>query len=215
MAMSVLSGGGNNALFWGIRANTGGTAYEIITMGSGSEVVVPSPTAALAEFVMNATLETKVDRDESGTIKVTLTQNGDTPELQTFLNNFAIPSSDSTGAVAEYTYEDGVTGGGTNATGRYVLAMIVGSVPANATNTSKRKVTIAIGSLAPTSGSFTQKSGETSNPTFEFNSIKALFSYDVVPAMFPTAYFQTPSENITIAKGDGGKITFMTKNQVV
>lgn len=215
MAVSVLSGGFNNTLIWGVQVNSGATGYDIITMASGLPVIVPTPTAALAEIAMNAILESNVARQEDGTCEITLTQNNDDEALQSFLEHFALPSSDSTGTVTEYTYEDGLKGGGDNATGRYVLIMNIGAVPAGATNTSKRKVTIAIGSISPTSGSYVQKSGETSNPTFVFKSIKSAYAYDLTPAMFPATAFKTVVGNTTLPKGSGAITKFLTKNQVV
>ena len=155
MANKYLVGGAGLSEFYDVTYDSGTGAY----------VVGAAPVFSLTEI-----METKVDRQEDGTVKITYTQLEDSEALETFLNTYALPPADSTGQLEEKNLENGVKRGGGSATGKNVLVVTYGA--ANDEATKKRKVTFAFGSIASTSGSWTQKYNESTDPTFDFVGAK-------------------------------------------
>lgn len=155
MADKYLVGGAGLTEFYDVTYNSETSTY---TVGA-------TPVFSLTEI-----METKADRQEDGTIKLSYTQLEDTEALETFLTAYALPPADSTGTLAEKNLENGAKRGGGSATGKTVLAVSYGA--ANNETTKKRKMTFAFGSIASTSGSWTQKYNESTDPTFDFVGMK-------------------------------------------
>ena len=165
-----------------IVGGAGLTEFYEVTEAAGVYSVAATPAFSLTEI-----METKADRQEDGTIKLSYTQLEDTEALETFLTTYALPPADAAGQLAEKNLENGVKRGGGSATGKMVLAVSYGAT--NNETTKKRKVTFAYGSIASTSGSWSQKYNESTDPTFDFVGAKNDKNKITVPTTAVNALF--------------------------
>lgn len=175
-----------------IIGGAGLTEFYEVTETAGAYTVAATPSFSLTEIK-----ESKFDRQEDGTLKASFTQMEDSEALETFLNAFALPPADSTGTLAPVNLENGAKRGGGSATGKMVLAVSYGAT--NDEATKKRKVTFAFGSIAATSGSWSQKYNESTDPSFEFVGSKNDKNKITVPTTSVNAMFAKLAATFDIA----------------
>ena len=199
-----LSGGGNKCALFLAEKNTAGTAIVVCTSAGSATAAA---TAADALFNYTEIEETAFDPDSDGGIKVTLTQEEDTPELYAFLESYAQAPETSTGTITEATLEDGQTRAGSNASGKSLILVKYGAVTDE--TTKRRKLTVIYGSMDASSGGWSEKSGEMSKPTAIFNSAKPDLPITVPKALLDTILVESTSAlDITLPKGRQFKVSF-------
>lgn len=157
------------------RISDSGTAYLILQGLTGSTEATARANKA---YTLDMIEEAPIQYQEDGSLKLAFKQIADDKELNTLLNTIAKPSS-SSASRPEKVLIDGTKIGGSSSTNQILMIYYGG-----ADETDGRKVTVAIGALAYTSGSHTDKYNEYTNPTVEFNGVITKYDLTIAAALF-------------------------------
>ena len=173
-------GGGNSLTdLFRVKVNTGGTDYEILQGLTGNTVATARANKALSLIELE---DTKPSFQEDGTVQISFDQHQDDQDLLDFLDAVNPPIVGASGGIAEKTLENGVKiGGGSSSSDSLVLLISYGAYSADGT---KLKVLVSLGHVKRTSGSYSQKYGDSSKPSFEFVGIKAQFDLEIAAGIF-------------------------------
>lgn len=177
----AISGGQSLTDFFRVAKNTNNTDYEILSGLTGNTVAT---TRANKAFSLVELVDTKPQFQEDGTVKISFENYQDDAALYNFLDAVNPPNSTATSKAPEYTLENGVKKGGSSGTDTLVLAITYG---AYSEDQATIKVLVALGNIARTSGSWSQKADDWSKPTFEFNGVKAEFDLEINASLFHSA----------------------------
>lgn len=180
--MAVI-GGGNISTFF--------TADE--TTGAWSTV---------CQMTVNKKIKTSVSRTA-----FTLDQNEDTPEMTTFLEQYA-PISQAASDAGEY--EDGVKFNSATANSQTLGQIIYGGkLVSSGTGQTKRKVVVMLCKLAQDAGSFDMESGKYTKPKIAGEVVNNDALVTVPAACFNTAFVST-AITVTIPMDIGYKEVWLT-----
>lgn len=199
--MGYTTGNAKNKVAF-FRANYNGTTWAIL---SGLTGTTAATAAANAAFTGEMQEETKVDFQEGAKVNISFTQYQDDADFYTFLDTVA-PVTSSTSGFPEVIYENGNALNPASASGDYVLAILYGG-EAN----GKVKVVSALGTIASTSGSFSQKNNTHTKPTLEFIGVTAPAELSITKGLYDTAIVTAPGSNVTMAEGTGYVRRFIDK----
>lgn len=159
-------------------------------------------TIGASKFVLNLIEDAKIDRQDNGTIKASFNQLEDSAELYTFIDEYAVQTAEGS---KDVTLENGkkITIGSASA-GKMLLMVNYGGKSPD----GKIKTTFSAGTLDNGAGSFTQKYGDASSPSFGFTGIRNLAAITIPQANFATAIV-APTEDCVIPKEKSFLITFL------
>lgn len=191
--------------FFPIQLNTAGTAYEIL---DGSDVAVSAPTNSDKAYRNTLIGSSKPTFQEDGTVKVSWDQYDGGEDFNTFLNRFAVPATSAGSTLPDVELETGVTETGASATSKLVM-LIMYLHQEKLSGATKRLALVAVGTISPTSGSFSTSGKDYSKPTMEFTSIKVKVACTVDKDLFDTSVVTVGADK-TIASGKGFLREFLT-----
>lgn len=186
------------------RVNYDGTTISIV-QGLTGTTAATSRTHKV--HTLNLVEEAPLQYQDTGSVNVAFNQFEDSKALNDLLNALAKPKASSAARPERFT-QDGQKFGG-SATGDYVLMIYYGG----AEETDGIKVTAAIGKLAATSGSHSDKFNEWTNPTVEFVGALAPADLDIAAAIFDATLVDATNVATKIPeipKGEGFVREFVT-----
>lgn len=180
--MAGIYGAPPKLVFYRVRKNTGGTAYEIV-QPTGTTLAA---TEADAVHIITELEQSQLQPQDDGTFQIVLDNHDATPEFfDNLINPYARAVSGSTGtAPAAWKRQDGKErDGSVSASGDLLLAIPYG--PLNSATT--RLMYIALGGLAKSSGGAVYKDGEWIKPGVTFKSVGADFDLTILEDLFDGA----------------------------
>lgn len=200
----ALSGGLAKCDFFGISATT---SMQSIWQGLSQSAI--ATTNAQKAFSATELVGVTPDYQDDGTVKISFENYEDTEGLNDFLNAYAVPAVTASGAKPDYKLENGTLRTQASVSGKQVLAIYYGSQTGSEAGTAgaKTKMCIAVGSLSPTSGSYSSKADDWNKPKLEFVGTKVPRDIAIAAGLFDSNIVTTSLQ--TIAANSGFLRTFM------
>lgn len=151
--------------FFRVKKDSTSKIYSILSGLTGSTAATAVANRA---FSVSEIADTKPTFQDDGTVKTSFDNYEDTPEFLDFLNAINPPTAASASGKSEWKKENGEKRGGSNtSTNNYILSITYGIGYIEGT-TKKIKMLVALGTIAKSSGSYSQKADDWSKPTLEF-----------------------------------------------
>lgn len=195
--MSFNMGGRRGTYFFvatKVRDSDGNVTGYKIGDNELSTVTVTDKSLQLMEHI-----STKIDYDDTGNIKLDFKHYQTTPGFRTFLKQVARPKT-SGSKKKDYVYIDGTTHKGAASSDTCVL-IVTYLLYDNDDAATKIQTVVALGSIAPTSGSMEVSGEAESSPTFVFESFASDVDITIPAGMFDAEIVTAPSD-AKIAKGE-------------
>ncbi len=182
--------GRNKLDLFGFGINAAEDGYEIQDL-AGDPVAVPTSADKLIRI--DEIVQTDLQFQEDGTIRIPLDQDVDDATMWGALDALAIPPASASGAeVSERLYEDGITKnfGSSGSSQRKALVVSYGNYD---DDESDIFIVVAAGHIAPTSGSKKYSATASTAPSFEFiGEILTITAFEA-KALLDTAILTAPA----------------------
>lgn len=158
-----------------------------------AEPVVAAAANADKAFTLTEIVSSSPALQEDGTVKFTFEQYEDSEEMDDLLATVATPPPSATGALPPYKLENGTERSTASVNNNLVLIAYYG-----ANNGTKTKIWFAVGTISPTSGSYSTKADDWNKPSFEFVGTKISKSLTIASALLDSGLL-APTGSYVIA----------------
>ena len=180
-----------------------------ITKTTSVDGVVSYTVGTTLAHTYNSIEKVGVEPQEDGSVKLTITQVEDTPELDAHLETYARATSADTTTITEGKFENAAKYGGSTATSTELIAIVYGAKQPG--TDGKYKVTIVHGQYPKTIGGWETDPENPNKPTIEIIGVKSEAEITIPVGCFKDIV--EPAEK-KLAKSRGWLNVFMAKKTV-
>lgn len=204
--MSLLKGGQSTKDFFRVKEESG---TSTIVQGLSGDTEATAQTHKAFELVDEFESTSYTFKSEYYAVDYDVANKQDDDTLSAALAAVAKPSAAASGATP-WKNERGVEYDAASSSGEKILSIDYGGIKPDGT---LMKVVFALGGISPDSGSFTQKAGENSSPTFKFTGGQSLNTLTIPKGLLRTDVIDvddagTPA-TFEIAKDEGVLVAWL------
>jgi hypothetical protein len=209
MGNQLVSGGRRKTHFFSVKLKSDGTAYEFLNPTTGAVITTPTLANAKAYELTNI-LSSKPSNQPDGNVKMSFENVDGGEEFFDFLNLFAVPPAEASSSLPDLLFENADKQTSAESVSSTVLIVSYLHYDKLASPT-KLLVLAALGTIAPTSGSFETKGNDYSKPSLEFEGVKTKVALSIPVAIFDTTLLTAPGAAQVIPASTGFLRKFLAK----